>query len=144
MKRRDRSAPGFGCSRRVFVGGMALVAVGMSYRTAAGLAPSERPDQTSGVTCHYLPASVAATGAVIERYRTTAHPERLAGRWRCCSSGAELEVLSGGRVRLLLPGWGERVFTRADFYHGQPQEAVRRRFGETVLGELYQALTGWP
>lgn len=136
-------SPGaFVCSRRTFVVGATLWLAGLTMVAGTGASAVVPAGHRRRPESRHLPASVTATGALVERDRATTRLIPSVRRWRCCRSGAELEVFYDGGIRLLRPGWGERMFSVADFSHGQPQDAVRHRFGETVLEELRQTLAG--
>lgn len=130
-----------GCSRRAFIGGAALVSVGVTCPAAAGATTLGTSGGLPGPGSRHQPVSIAAAGA-IERDTTSQHPAPPAHRWRCCRTGAELESMPDGTVRLFEPGSGSHRFALADFSHGQPQELIRRGFGDAVVEELRRALAG--
>jgi hypothetical protein len=130
-----------GCSRRAFIGGAVLVTAGVTWPAAAGTVALQTLGGVAGPGNRHQPVSGAAPGA-IERDTTTRDPAPPVRRWRCCRTGAELEAMPDGTVRLFEPGSGSHQFALADFSHGQPQELIRRGFGDAVVEELRQALAG--
>jgi len=140
MTRRGDPPSGLACSRRAFIGGAALVAAGVTCPAAAGAGSTGASAGMARLRNRHQPVSVPAAGPLIER--ATLHAAPPVHRWRCCRSGAELETMSDGRVRFFEPGSGTRLFALADFAHGQPQELIRRGFGDAVVEELRQALAG--
>lgn len=141
MTARESSPGSSGWSRRAFIGGAALVTVGITCSAAAGARVPGIPGGRSGQGNRQRPASISAAGA-IERNTTSQYPAPPAHRWRCCRTGVELESRPDGTVHLFEPGWGSRRFVPADFTHGQPQELIRRGLGDAVVEELRLVLAG--